>query len=179
MESRSCKLLECLRRFYKDENNLNNLLNVVQNEAHSNTISLRLLDWLVSNYAKAYNIIYYVDGLPFNMHQNYKNMLKAYSKKMFDPFRRHARIYIPYTVDNRKVMLETTVAQLMFFKWAIENQVIQYAHNNRVSIKYHMDMNTKHRIYTNKIPTKTKRSELSKPKMSVNMYRVNITVTFA
>tara|TARA_Y100000389_G_scaffold134961_2_gene132485 strand:+ start:563 stop:925 length:363 start_codon:yes stop_codon:yes gene_type:complete len=119
-----------------------------------------------------------VDGLPFNMHQQYKNMLKAYSKKLFDPFRRHSRIVIPYTIEKKQMMLETTVAQLMFFKWAIENQVIQYASNNRLLIKKNMDLNTKNRNRMKDVFSKTKRSELSKPKMSANMYRVNITVTF-
>ena len=189
MESRSFKLLETLRDYYSREKNLKQLLNVILYESQSDSISLRLLDWLVSNYSKAHNIVYYVDGTPFNMHQHYKNMLKAYSKKMFDPFRRHERIYIPYTktvTDNKGTsssVLETTVAQLMFFKWAIDNNVLEYAYKHRDVIKKNMDLNTRHRTSkcTDQTPTMTrlKRKELSKPNKSVNMYRVNITVTFS
>lgn len=118
-------------------------------------------------------------------------MLKAYSKKMFDPFRRHERIYIPYKNKSGEgstpMVLETTVAQLMFFKWGIENNVLDYAYKHRVSIKQDMDANTRHRTSAKKQITPTnresstrmKRKELSKPNKSVNMYRVNITVTFS
>ena len=85
------------------------------------------------------------------------------------------------------MVLETTVAQLMFFKWAIENHVLDYAYKHRVAIKQDMDANTRHRTSTKKQamssnhePTaRMKRKELSKPNKSVNMYRVNITVTFS
>jgi hypothetical protein len=161
------------------------LLSVIHGDNTSDTISLRLMDWLVSNYSKSHHIVYYVDNIPFNMHQNYKNMLKAYSKKMFDPFRRHERIYIPYTNKDstKSLLLETTVAQLMFFKWAIDNKVLDYAHKNKESIKYNMDVNTRHRVVKQKdvnVETqRLKRKELSKANRCVNMYRVNIKVTFS
>jgi hypothetical protein len=189
METRAFRLLETLKDYYRNETQLRQLLDVILYENNADNISLRLLDWLVSNYSKSRNIVYYVDKVPFNMHQHYKNMLKAYSKKMFDPFRRHERIYIPYTngKGSTPMVLETTVAQLMFFKWAIENHVLDYAYKHRVAIKQDMDANTRHRTSTKKQamssnhePTaRMKRKELSKPNKSVNMYRVNITVTFS
>lgn len=193
METRAFRLLETLKEYYSDETHLRQLLDVILYENNADNISLRLLDWLVSNYSKSRNIVYYIDKTPFNMHQHYKNMLKAYSKKMFDPFRRHERIYIPYKnkqyTSATPMVLETTVAQLMFFKWAIDNKVLEYAYMNRVSIKEDMDSNTRHRTSskTHGAPvgdssrepaTRLKRKELSKPNKSVNMYRVNITVTF-
>ena len=191
METRAFRLLETLKEYYRNETHLQKLLDVILYENNADNISLRLLDWLVSNYSKSRNIVYYVDKVPFNMHQHYKNMLKAYLKKMFDPFRRHERIYIPY--KNKQVegsdnmVLETTVAQLMFFKWAIQNHVLDYAYKHRLSIKQDMDANTRHRTSVKKQSTSTKhessarmkRKELSKPNKSVNMYRVNITVTFS
>jgi hypothetical protein len=193
METRAFRLLETLKEYYRNETHLRQLLDVILYENNADNISLRLLDWLVSNYSKSRNIVYYVDKVPFNMHQHYKNMLKAYSKKMFDPFRRHERIYIPYKNksgegSNTPMVLETTVAQLMFFKWAIENQVLDYAYKHRVAIKQDMDANTRHRTSTKQQTTSSssqeptarmKRKELSKPNKSVNMYRVNITVTFS
>lgn len=45
-------------------------------------LSLRLLDWLVTNYAKKYNIIYPLhsnnETVYFNIYIDYKNQLKAY-----------------------------------------------------------------------------------------------------
>ena len=54
---------------------------------------------------------------------DYKLKLKAYSKRRFDPFCRWDRITIPYKGDNS---IQTTIGQLNFFKWALENDVIKY-----------------------------------------------------
>jgi pimeloyl-ACP methyl ester carboxylesterase len=54
---------------------------------------------------------------------DYKLKLKAYSKKRFDPFCRWDRISIPYK-DGTSI--ETTIGQLNFFKWALENKAIDY-----------------------------------------------------
>tara|TARA_B110000977_G_scaffold54679_1_gene74618 strand:+ start:14717 stop:15274 length:558 start_codon:yes stop_codon:yes gene_type:complete len=104
-------------------------------------LSLRLLDWLVTNYAKKYNIIYPLQSnnetVYFNIYIDYKNQLKAYSKKFFDPFCRQKRLVIdPHTFKWRTYISEedltkkdivTTVGQLNFFRWFIENKVIDYA----------------------------------------------------
>lgn len=180
MESRSYKLLETLREYYRNTENMEKIVHVINSS--DNTISLRLLDWLVSNYSKSHNIVYYINDNPFNMHQNYKNMLKAYSKKMFDPFRRHERIYIPYVLEGECLSLETTVAQLMFFKWAIDNDVLVYANTYKDNIKQNMDVNTRHRNYKSNDTNENqrcKRKELSKPNKCVNMYRVNMKVSFS
>jgi hypothetical protein len=64
--------------------------------------------------------------------------LKAYSKKRFDPFCRWERITIPYK-DGK--FIQTTIGQLNFFKWALENDVIKYIEDNYVAIE--KDMNVK------------------------------------
>jgi hypothetical protein len=107
-------------------------------------LSLRLLDWLVTNYAKKYNIIYplYLSSGEmkyFNIYLDYKNQLKAYSKKFFDPFCRQNRILINIDTlnwckyENNKTsenQLITTVGQLNFFRWFIDNKILDYALNN-------------------------------------------------
>ena len=180
METRSDKLLESLQSYYVKNSKLKQLLDITNTSKNDEGVSLRLVDWLVTNYSKSNNIIYYVSGKPFNMHQSYKNMLKAYSKRLFDPFRRHERIYIKceYLPNN---LLETTVAQLMFFRWAFDNNVIEYANLHKNKIKQDMDSNTQHRVTSKKnIPSNTrqKRQELSKSTKGANIYSVNIKVTF-
>ena len=64
-----------------------------------------------------------MNGERFKVYTDYKLKLKAYSKKRFDPFCRWDRIQIPFTPDN---FIETTIGQLNFFKWAIENKVLEY-----------------------------------------------------
>jgi hypothetical protein len=64
--------------------------------------------------------------------------LKAYSKKRFDPFCRWDRITIPY---NDGAFIQTTIGQLNFFKWAIENDVVHYIEENYQTIEN--DMNSR------------------------------------
>ena len=183
MENKSQKLLGFLKAYYNDVDKLQIVLDVIHTpskiEMDNNKLSLRLIDWLVTNYSKSLNIVYEFNGKSFNMHQSYKNMLKAYSKKMFDPFRRHNRVYIDCAVLQSK-LLETTVAQLTFFKWAIENNVITYALEHKKLIKTHMDNHTQHRVNglhccDDKL---NKRKELSKASKGANMYSVNLKVSF-
>jgi hypothetical protein len=75
------------------------------------------------------------------VYNDYKLKLKAYSKKRFDPFCRWERITIPYNENNH---METTIGQLNFFKWAIENNIIDYIKNNYENIE--KDMNERNSI---------------------------------
>lgn len=172
MENKSQKLLNALRVYYANKTRFNLMESIIHASPDSNKVSLRLVDWLITNYSKSRNIVYYVRNVPFNVHQSYKNMLKAYSKRLFDPFRRHGRVTLEY--DGRT--LETTVAQLSFFKWAIENDVLKYAIEHKSEIKRDMDAHTKHR---NDKTVAEKRKELSKSTKGANMYSVNICVSFS
>lgn len=138
MENRSEKLFKSLKRYYTEDRVLR-VLEVIEPVDHSaKHVSLRLIDWLVTNYSKHHKVVYASrNGTTFNLHQSYKNMLKAYSKKMFDPFKRHDRVYIEY--GDSCTPFETTVAQLTFFKWAIENGVLDFADAHRDRIKADMD----------------------------------------
>ena len=165
MENRSQKLYNSMKKFYVNDK-LIALIDSVENE-NTDNVSLRLIDWLVTNYSKKNNVIYFLNGAPFNLHQNYKNMLKAYSKKLFDPFRRHSRVKLdcPYVEGG---IIETTVAQMTFFKWAIECDVIKYANEHKQSIKDDMDSCSKNRKDTKTVPMK-------KPKV----LQINFNVTFS
>lgn len=179
MEDRSQKILTSLMKYYKDPEKLNMMQQIISAQSSSNKVSLRLVDWLVTNYSKSHNVVYYVNKMPFNMHQSYKNMLRAYSKKLFDPFRRHKRVYLNGdNHDNINGVIETTVAQLTFFKWAIENDVLKYAYENRKTIKDDMDKNTRCRSDESS-ESQQKRKEMYKTTKKANMYSVNICVTFS
>ena len=92
--------------------------------------------------------------------------MKAYSKKRFDPFCRWERIQFPYDENN---FVETTIGQLNFFKWSLENNIIQFIEQNYDHIDE--DQNTRNSTSKKKHslndvsqdPTKTrkKREELS------------------
>ena len=135
-------LLNKLMNYYNDNYNLNNMLKIINGQS---TTSLRIVDWFVTNYAKKYFTVYTIqkNGLNerFKVYNDYKLKLKAYSKKRFDPFCRWERITIPYINDTS---IQTTIGQLNFFKWAIENDVIKYIEENYQTID--LDMNTRNSI---------------------------------
>ena len=106
--------------------------------------------------------------------------MKAYSNKRFDPFCRWDRISIPYT--NGK-FIETTIGQLNFFKWALENKVIDYIEQNYIEIE--KDMNNRNstskrkEIVTDNSKTRKKREELSvSATKSIKKEKVEIVVQF-
>jgi hypothetical protein len=112
-------------------------------------VSRRILDWLVTNYAKRRSIRYVVDvgkgWEPFNMHSSYKSHLTAHNKKHFDPFRRGTLFAFDGT---KEVPLDTgapltTIGQLNFFRWAYMYGVINYAISHKPEIKADMNSATK------------------------------------
>ena len=135
-------LLNNLMEFYSEKSRLLKMLGIINGE---NRISLRIVDWFVTNYAKMNFTVYEIqvkegsdEKSRFKVYQDYKLKLKAYSKKRFDPFCRWERITIPYDENSS---METTIGQLNFFKWAIENKIIDYIQENYAVIE--KDMNAR------------------------------------
>ena len=129
-------ILSNLKEFYvTNKSYLEKMLSIITGETK---MSLRIVDWFTTNYSKKYFTVYNLNGERFKVYTDYKLKLKAYSKKRFDPFCRWDRIQIPFTTDN---FIETTIGQLNFFKWAIENKVLEYIELNYDAIEN--DMNSR------------------------------------
>jgi hypothetical protein len=109
-----------LQTFYSQRKDISEILEFLQG---TSAISLRLIDWFVTNYAKRKSIGYLINGQEFMVYMSYKSQLKAYSKKLFDPFCRRERIMFSLTGIEPFI---TTVGKLNFFRWAIEKQVIDF-----------------------------------------------------
>lgn len=71
----------------------------------------------------------------FMIHDNYKCQLKACNKKNFDPFCRSTRIRFYY---SKQKYFYTTIAQLNFFKWMIENYIVDYLLDNLSTVEKSM-----------------------------------------
>jgi membrane-associated HD superfamily phosphohydrolase len=130
-------LLKNLLKFYEQGTNLDTMLKIIN--GHSK-ISLRIIDWFATNYAKKFYTVYTIQNTSrrFKVYVDYKLKLKAYSKKRFDPFCRWDRITIPYKDGT---FIQTTIGQLNFFKWAIENDVVHCIEENYQAIEN--DMNSR------------------------------------
>ena len=150
-ENKNKLLMDKINLFFENEVNKKILINILNN--HFN-ISLRIIDWFVTNYCKKYNIFWVENNQRFVVYLNYKLQLKAYSKKYFDPFCRRERIFFHYKDEE---YLETTVGQLNFFKWIIEHNIINYIKNNYEDIEF--DMQNTIKLDSDK---NIKRRELSK-----------------
>ena len=128
--SKSGILLTSINTFYNEEENRSKLMNILDK---STGISLRNLEWFITNYAKKNNISYTTkDGKYFTVHCAYKSSLDGYSKKLFDPFCRSEKF--PYKVPGTSHEIQTTLAQLNFIKWCIKNNIIDYISTNKGSL---------------------------------------------
>ena len=157
-------ILGILKNFYYDNdyNYLDVIIPIINGQS---PISLRLIDWFVTNYSKKYFTTYNVNGKRFSVYTEYRLKLKAYKKRRFDPFCRWDRINFPYKNDMH---ILTTIGQLNFFQWALKNDIINYIKINKDTIEN--DMNCRNNISTRKNTdtesksnnkTRKKRSELS------------------
>jgi hypothetical protein len=129
-------LLNKLMIFYKETEYFDKMISIING---TSKISLRIVDWFVTNYSKKN---YCVIENPstnerFKVYNDYKLKLKAYSKKKFDPFCRWDRINVPY---KDTMCVQTTLGQLNFFKWTIENNILEYIENNYSIIENDMNL---------------------------------------
>jgi hypothetical protein len=127
-------LMISLSKFYGQKNNINRILSIIEPSLSikpENRISLRLIDWFVTNYSKKNNTIITKEKnnniIHFNVYLSYRSQLKAYSKRLFDPFRRRDRI--TFYFDSEK-NIETTIGQLNMFRWILQNDILDFIINN-------------------------------------------------
>ena len=183
------KLIE----FYKEKENLNILLPII---LQGTILSLRSLDWFVTNYCKKNNINYTItknnETINYFPFKAYKSQLKAYSKKFCDPFCRRERVIFDYQNESiinfkpnlhigHKQYIITTIGQLNFFKFAIQDSIIKYAIENITEIENDMNNTLKNRESEKKFMEikSIKRKELSIPgNKSVHITRISAVIKF-
>ncbi len=109
-------LLKSLDDFFSDEKHFTELSEILN---HTAGISLRNIEWFVTNYAKEKRTKFKTpSGASVDVHIAYKSSLGGYSKKFFDPFCRTERVQFKG--------FTTTVAQLNFIRWCIRNGILEY-----------------------------------------------------
>lgn len=132
-------LLESLGRFFDVPDHMEKLDDIL---THRKGISLRNLEWFVTNYSKKQHVTYQTqNGRPFTVHVAYKSSLDGYSKKLFDPFCRTERIQFRGHT--------TMCAQLNFLRWCIQNGIVDYMINSKVCTAHHESPKSRSRNSTN------------------------------
>ncbi len=183
-------LLYSLKSYYSNVHNLTKLLNIIK---YKKSISLRIIDWFATNYSKKHNTIFMIynddEGnkslkenkyiiSQFNVYNSYKSQLKAYSKKRFDPFCRRERLDIEINGHH----INTTVGQLNFFRWVINNNIIDYIEENINEIESDMNYSLKQIKQNYKksgSSTRKPRQEISKSAQKcLNKTPLKVSITF-
>lgn len=170
----------------------------VQTAKGESVISLRIIDWFVTNYAKMHDTIYMLPETPrFRVYNSYKLELKAYSKRRFDPFCR-VEFQDQYTrkkSSNKPKMVSllcdkgkfsTTIGQMNFFKWAIENRILEYIVEHYDAIELDMNERGSNSSRSSSLSSNEDRSSKTRKKreeLSVSAYKCikkeTSTATFA
>jgi hypothetical protein len=167
-EKESPLLKSNLIKFFSENKNYTNILfNIIERR---NPCSLRLMEWFVINYSKNNPVIYKVKGVQFNVFKSYKNYLSSFSKDNFDPFKREKKGNgtkdSKFKIKNQVTgeVVETTVCQLMFFKWIFINNIHEYIQNNITTIKDSMkNQSKKKEVKKEGIPKVKKKTTVSVP----------------
>jgi hypothetical protein len=169
IQSQEQWVLYRLEKFYSNSENLQKVKEILDGTSN---LSLRLIDWFVTNYSKKFNVAFLTKAQKHVIvYLSYKSHLKAYSKKMFDPFCRWKRIKFHD--------LETTVGQLNFFEWAITDDILEYlqTHHNEVHADMEERLNEMKEVV--KVEGKKKRHELSNSATkTLTRHDVKISVKF-
>ena len=156
-------IIKSLEKFYENDHNINLFIPIINSES---CVSIRLIDHFVTKYSKNNKINYKIKEndieQTFNVYTSYKQQLKAYQKKHFDPFSRGDRI--PYFMGDNCVI--TTIGQLNFFKWFVSKKVYDYIKTNQDIIE--LDMNKKNKTDKKKIKKDYKIKKIIKTPVTYN-----------
>ena len=180
-------LLKSLTTFYQTRSNLETLLFFLKNKKRR--LSLRLLDWLVTNYSKKNKVVVNEKTNIDFMYLAYKNNLKSYSKKYFDAFARRQRVFYTFQHEVQKIDFQdiekfmnrndgfiTTIAQMNAFRFFITAGVVEYAIKHLEDIE--RDMIHSH---THSIPLEQEELKTGKSPSGFNgfvMYEFKMTIQF-
>jgi hypothetical protein len=153
-------IIKSLEKFYSNNININKFIPIVNSKSK---ISIRLIDHFITKYCKKNKISYKLlennNDTQFNVFISYKQQLKAFKKKYFDPFSRGDRI--PYFIGNTCVI--TTIGQLNFFKWFISKKIYDYIIDIQEDIENDMNKKNKHdKIKQKKINKEYKKNSIIK-----------------
>jgi hypothetical protein len=172
--SKEILFLKSIHTFFKTipQNKMKYMYDIINSSAN---ISLRLLDWFVTRYAKKHKISYYheQEQEEFIIHLGYKSQLKSYKKRYFDPFRRNMKFYYMYDFSDSCKKLLTTIGQLNFFRWAFYYKVIDYVEANYQVIDQCMTKTNK----DDKLKKKPEKNNIKKKKSKIQINN-NSILTF-
>lgn len=132
--------------------------------AGTSPVSLRALDWMCTNFSKAHNVVCSaaVPGQTTNVHHAYRTTLAFWKRKLFDPFRRRARLSV--RVEGEEHL--TTLGQANFALFAYRSGTLAWVMRHIDEVEADMNsVSAKHKRSRREEATlgqRHKRAELSR-----------------
>ena len=118
--------------YNEDESRVTQFSDIVK---HKNGLSLRIIDWLITNFSKKVSVSIETRGIPGDLYRDYHKNLSAHNKKNFDPFARRQRICILLFGEEKRF---STIGQLNFFRWFLQKNLCSFLLENKPVIEKHM-----------------------------------------
>ena len=129
-------LLYKLSEFYGRYNNINKVSEIL---CGNSKISLRFLEWFITKYAKQNDIMYSPSYKNSGMQSHAKciNIYGSYKKTLYSNSRQYFSIFnkdnsVKLKINNK---INTTISQLNFFKWILENKILDYITDNYTELR--------------------------------------------
>ena len=127
---------------------------------HKGPVSLRIIEWFVTNFSKLHHP---------EIYRKYISFRAIWKRPLFDCFARQgpksARIYLHFEEKKHP----TTVAQLHYLLWAHRNGVLEYCVAHETAIEDHMvgtlKQNQESKKLASKLGLEKKRSTLTRVKI--------------
>ena len=171
-------LLRNMNKFYENQNHFWQLHQILSNK---NPVSLRTIDYFCSSYSSKGIVFKNKLGNLVDVFSEYQDGLGSLGKANFDPFRRDTKIKF---IKHGKV-IETTVGQLRFFAFIIDNGILDYIVRYKDVISQQMasglKMSRKKRKAQEDInPQTRKRKRIpNKYKRKSHVYKIKVTIKFS
>lgn len=111
--------------FFDDQSNFDMMYSIVQK---LDPISLRMCEFICTDMARNGLVTKHINGSDVYLDAAYQEVLESKGKAMFDVFKRNKRTI--FVMDKHGRSIETNLAQVRFFEFAIKNGVIVFARKN-------------------------------------------------
>ena len=98
-------------------------------------ITMSLINFTVTNYAKEFEsqiekVNKNGDIIYINIIRSYTEKLREFRKTSFDAFCRKPKIDFQYDMDNEDAVIRTSIAQLNYYKWILEIDLLSFIREN-------------------------------------------------
>ena len=136
------------KKFFKKHSEYAEKIVLIKNQKY--ILSLRILDWFVTNYTKKNNVTYKImiddKEKKFDVYISYDSQLKHYKKTRFDPFARknkEKKGYFVFRFPQTDKKIKTNIKQLNFLVWAFKYKIIDYVEANLTELTKAMILDNK------------------------------------